>query len=225
MTEPYYRDDFVTIYHGDCLEITEWLDADVMITDPPYGVGFAGKTHKTRARKLGGYESYEDTQENHVGVVVPAVEMFVKTGKRAMMTPGEANLFRFPQPSHVGAIYYPAGNGSNTWGFSCWQPIFYYGKDPFLEDKKGRRADSFSSQHTAPKVQHPCPKPVEVMLWFVNRCSRPGETVADPFMGSGSTLVAAKSLGRRAIGVEIEEKYCEIAAKRCAQDYLFGGVA
>ena len=217
----YYQDDWVTIYHGDCLEVTEWLGADVMITDPPYGVGFSGKRHKEKTVSTGGYESYEDSSENHANVVVPAIEKFVKTGKRAMMTPGETNLFRFPEPTHVGAIYYPAGNGSNSWGFSCWQPIFYYGKDPFLSDGLGRRPDSLSSSHTSPKLGHPCPKPLEVMEWFVNRCSRTGETIADPFAGSGSTLVAAKSLGRRAIGVEIEEKYCEIAAKRCTQDYLF----
>ena len=224
MTEPYYQDDLVTIYHGDCLEITEWLDADVMITDPPYGVEFGGKRHKSKTKKLGGYESYDDTQENHSKVVLPAIQKFVESGRRAMVTPGVANIFRFPEPKHVGAIYYPAGNGRNSWGFNCWQPIFYYGKDPFLSDLKGSRPDSFSSSHTAPKVNHPCPKPIEVMLWFVNRCSREGELIADPFMGSGSTLVAAKSLGRRAIGVEIEEKYCEIAAKRCGQDYLFGEV-
>jgi site-specific DNA-methyltransferase (adenine-specific) len=218
--KPYYEDEWVAIYHGDCLEITEWLEADVMITDPPYGVEFAGKTHKEKPRPQGGYSSYEDTPENHAAVVIPAVEKFVRTGKRAMLTPGVRNLLNYPKPRHMGAIYYPAGNGSNPWGFSCWQPILYYGSDPFLTDRKGSRPDSFSSTATTKTKDHPCPKPIEVMNWFVNRCSRPGELIADPFMGSGTTLVAAKALGRKAIGVEIEEKYCEIAAERLHQAYL-----
>lgn len=68
--------------------------------------------------------------------------------------------------------------------------------------------------------EHPCPKPEEFMRWLVGRVSLPGQTVLDPFMGSGSTLRAAKDLGRRAIGIEIEERYCEIAVKRLAQGVL-----
>ena len=68
----------------------------------------------------------------------------------------------------------------------------------------------------------PRPKPLPWMKWAVALVSRPGETVIDPFMGSGTTLRAAKDLGRRAIGIEIEERYCEIAAKRLGQEVLFG---
>lgn len=68
---------------------------------------------------------------------------------------------------------------------------------------------------------HPCPKPLSVALMLVDNVSSPGETIIDPFMGSGTTLRAAKDLGRRAIGIEIEEKYCEIAVNRLAQDVLF----
>jgi site-specific DNA-methyltransferase (adenine-specific) len=67
---------------------------------------------------------------------------------------------------------------------------------------------------------HPCPKPLRWMTWATSLASLPGETVLDPFAGSGTTLLAAKSLGRRAIGIEIEERYCEIAAQRCSQEVL-----
>jgi site-specific DNA-methyltransferase (adenine-specific) len=73
---------------------------------------------------------------------------------------------------------------------------------------------------TSEKNGHPCPKPLGLMRWLVARVSKPNETVLDPFMGSGTTLLAAKDMGHRAIGIEIEERYCEIAAKRLSQEVL-----
>ena len=80
--------------------------------------------------------------------------------------------------------------------------------------------DSFMSTEAAEKNGHPCPKPIVQWKRLLNRCTIRGETTLDPFMGSGTTLVAAKQLGRKAIGIEIEEKYCEIAVKRLAQGVL-----
>ena len=68
---------------------------------------------------------------------------------------------------------------------------------------------------------HPCPKPVPVFRWLVDSLARLNDVVLDPFMGSGTTLVAARDLGRRAIGIEIEERYCEIAVNRLRQGVLF----
>jgi site-specific DNA-methyltransferase (adenine-specific) len=78
--------------------------------------------------------------------------------------------------------------------------------------------NSFSATEQAQKNGHPCPKPIKTWTRLLERVSRPNELIVDPFMGSGTTLRAAKDTGRRAIGIEIEEKYCEIAANRMAQE-------
>jgi site-specific DNA-methyltransferase (adenine-specific) len=96
----------------------------------------------------------------------------------------------------------------------------YYGKDPYLATGKGRRPNGFTWNNATEENGHPCPKPLPVIKWIVSRVSLEGETIIDPFMGSGTTLRAAKDLGRKAIGIEIEERYCEIAAKRMSQEVM-----
>jgi DNA modification methylase len=130
-------------------------------------------------------------------------------------------LFAYPEPASVGVVWTPAGGGRTAWGFQCSHPILYYGKDPYLVDGKGGRPNGFKDdQPGREQLDHPCPKPLAWMRWAVNRASRPSETILDPFMGSGTTLRAAKDLGRRAIGIDLEERYCEIAATRMGQEVL-----
>lgn len=218
---PYYDDGQVTIYHGDARDILPHLPHyDAVVTDPPYGVTFEGKNTKHTTRRDDGYTLIEDTPEYVQDVIVPIVKGIVDAGKRVVLTPGIRNMFLYPKPDGVGTIFYPSGAGLGRWGFTCSQPIFYYGKDPYLATGQGHRPDSFSTTESAPDNGHPCPKPIKTMRWLVNKASLPGETIIDPFMGSGTTLRAAKDLGRRAIGIEIEERYCEIAVKRLAQSVL-----
>ena len=208
--KPYYSHAGITIYHGDCREILPHLPkVDLVLTDPPYGLAGA-ETEKNE------YASFADDP----GVVVALVKECLKVADRDVfvMTPGQALMFRYPEPDAIGAFYYPAGTGSCSWGFVGWQPIFYYGKDPYLAAGLGRRANSFRSTERAEVNGHPCPKPLQQWEDLVVRCSFEGQSVLDPFMGSGTTLVAAKQLGRKAIGIEIEEKYCEIAARRLSQE-------
>lgn len=224
MIKPYYESGGMTIYCGDSREVLPHLAGfDAVVTDPPYGVAFEGKNTKHTRREKEGYSKIDDTPEYVSSVVVPIISGLIARGVRVVLTPGSRNLFRYPEPTAMGSIFYPSGAGLGKWGFTCSQPILYYGKDPYLAKMLGHRPDSFSSVAAADDYGHPCAKPIGTMLFLVQKASLPGETVLDPFMGSGTTLRAAKDLGRKAIGIEIEEKYCEMAVKRLAQENLFAG--
>ena len=136
------------------------------------------------------------------------------------MTPGNRCMWDYPKPDDVGIWYNPASTTRGRWGFSminCF--IFYYGKDPYNIGQGMKYSQSLSGHSDSVEgIGHPCPKPMKFARWLVSRASVKRETVLDLFTGSGSFLIAAKDLGRRAIGIEIEEKYCEIAAKRLSQE-------
>jgi site-specific DNA-methyltransferase (adenine-specific) len=99
-------------------------------------------------------------------------------------------------------------------GFNDWEPHLVYGKN------NTTMHDYFRSTPEPQTNGHPCQKPLSWATWLIARACDPGNTVLDPFMGSGTTLVAAKQLGRRAIGIEIEQKYCDIAIERLRQGVL-----
>ena len=206
--------DGCAIVCGDCREVLPKLPhADAVLTDPPYGVSLGKRANNQRFDRKR-YASFDDTPEAAKQLALDVFPLL--NAERIAMTPGVKNMWAWPQPTHVGSFFSPSSSGCNSWGFSCWQPIFFYGKDPY--GGTGSRPDSFMSVKAAEKLNHPCVKPLSQWLWLLNRCTLDSELVADPFLGSGTTLVAAKRLGRRAIGIEIEEKYCEIAANRLASE-------
>jgi site-specific DNA-methyltransferase (adenine-specific) len=227
---PYYCDaaSGTTIYHGDCRDVLPLIDADVLVTDPPYGVNIGGpdigkngsgaRHGLAKAR----YDVYEDTYENFLAVVVPGVGMALERVRRGAIFSGP-HLQDMPKAQAIGGVYCPAGSGRHAWGFKTFLPVLFYGKDPLLY--WGARPNVLVSTAVADKIG-PTPKPLEWMRWLVGFTSTPDETIIDPFAGSGTTLRAAKDLGRRAIGIEISERYCELAAKRLAQGVLpFSAVA
>jgi DNA modification methylase len=217
----YYQDDLVTLYHGDCREITAWLDADVLVTDPPYGIAWethgGGVTGKSANKKRHGGIAHDlDTTARdtilrawHGG---PAV---VFGSFRAPFPEGVKQTLVWRKPVDAGVV------GSTTGYRTDTELIFLIGNHP---KRTSERSSVIATNGGvgAYRTEHPHSKPTglleHLMEWL------PG-VVGDPFAGSGSTLVAAKQLGRRAIGVELEERYCELAAKRLTQDTLFGGVA
>jgi site-specific DNA-methyltransferase (adenine-specific) len=220
--KPYYEHAGVTIYHGDSREVLPEVAADVLVTDPPYGVNL-GDTHGTGGQHglvRGAYASFDDTYESFVSVVVPIIAASLAATKRGAVFSGP-HLQELPKATAIGGIYCPAGSGRHAWGFKTFLPVLFYGIDPRVH--LGAKPNTISSTATAEANGHPCPKPLRWMRWLVERVSLDGECILDPFMGSGTTLVA--DLGLRAIGIEIEERYCEIAAKRLAQEVLNLGVA
>ena len=223
-------DGRATIHHGDCLDVMRSLpdgSVDVIVTDPPYGVDLGTKSRNQSSLPVAGYVGASDTRESLAALAAAVFPEMQRVAKRIVFTPGVRNMWLWPQPSHVGAFYYPSATGCNSWGFSCWQPIFYYGKDPYLSIGGGSRPDSFQSTEKADRNGHPCPKPISTWTRLVERVTLRGETVLDPFAGSGTTGVACLSLGCRFIGIEREAAYVEIAKARvahaAAQGNLFNG--
>jgi len=207
-----------TLYHGDCQVILPTLGrVDAVITDPPYGVNYAGSATRHSERDGVGYASFEDTPENVRDNIVPRFVEAMTLADRAAVTPGIRCSRFYPQPSAECVIWYPSGANRGPWGFITHQPIFYYGKCPYLAKCEGSRPTGFQSTEAAEKNGHPCPKPVGQMVWIVSRASRVGEVVLDPFMGSGTTGVACVELGRKFIGIELDEKYFDIACRRIEQ--------
>lgn len=211
--KPYYDEDGITIYHGDCREVLPQLKGDVVLTDLPYGIDLE-------------YGQYQDTEDNLDDLVLSALPLMRISAPVVALTCGVGNWWRYPKPTWVLCWYMANGVASTgKWGFNQWQPILVYGTDPFLTRGMGRRPDVVIT--AAPNngrdkaLGHPCAKPSEAWRKILLRVS-PSESdlIIDPMMGSGSTLRCAKDLGRKAIGIEIEERYCELAVSRLAQMVL-----
>ena len=194
---PYYADDAVTIYHADC---REWMPAaDAILTDPPYGLGFRGAAWDSE---------------------IPVwLEMARGSAPLVAFTTAPTTMWDYPRPDWV-LIWVRQGSSSRTayGGFNHWSPVLVYGKGRWTPDTFLISAVQSGKANLG--IDHPSPKPLPLLRWLVAGATREGDTVLDPFMGSGTTLRAAKDLGRRAIGIEIEERYCEIAARRCSQEVL-----
>jgi hypothetical protein len=222
VSEPYYQDERVTLYLGDCCEIGEWLTADVLVTDPPYGVRWESGQFSNAAAPLEESVVGDDSTEMRDA----ALAMW---GTRPALVFGS---WRVSRPTRVNnrLIWHKAANipGHRTqpW-FAADEEIYQLGTGFVGKPEQNvivthDRRDGAHGE--VAKLGHPTPKPLMLMERLVLKC--PPGVVADPFAGSGSTLVAARNLGRRAIGVELEERYCEVIARRLAQDCLdFGETA
>jgi DNA modification methylase len=206
---PYYEDDACTIYHGDCREILPTLTrVDCVLTDPPYGVGLD-------------YDEWDDTP-SALDDLIPAVHpLMMEAAETVAITSGIVNIHRWPPSTWVLAWTWPHTGSTGKWGFNQWGPVLVYGTDPYLSAGKGRHPDVIQcGANDYAASGHPCPKPQQAWARILQRVSPFGESVLDPFMGSGTTLRVAKDHGRKAIGIELSERYCEIAARRLGQEVL-----
>jgi site-specific DNA-methyltransferase (adenine-specific) len=203
---------------GDCREVLPTLGrVDAVVTDPPYGIGLTGKRwHSTnRGKTIKSeitYQAYDDTSENFDGVVLPALRLALDLAKCGAVFMADRSIWRLPPFRALGGIYSPAGTGLGSWGFQCFMHCAFYGRDPYGCTRPNGRFGIYGND--ANDVDHPCAKPVQAMLWAVNRASLEGCTVLDPFAGSGTTGVACARLGRRFIGIEVHEPYFDIACRR-----------
>lgn len=207
-----------SIVCGNALDVLrQWPDgvADLVLMDPPWGVagGKGGDSQKYRKAFYGAH--FSDDEAYIDSVVIPVVHECLRIADRVVVTPGKTWMMKYPTPADIGCFWTPASVTHGSWGFSTFSPILYYGHD----QRQGRCAwpSGRAVTEAAEKNGHPCPKPLGAWMWLLSKCSiHTSDLIVDPFCGSGTTCVAAKMLGRRYIGIDINEEYCAIARERLA---------
>ena len=223
MAAPYYQDDLVTLYHGDCREVLHDLPAaDVLVTDPPYASAAATATTGRAKQKWGG--NWGD-----MSLVTLMAEATLDAANMAT----EHEVYWFADHLSYAALTpvffrrYPVLQ-SIIWDRDTIGLGSYYRKQTeFILYCRTRNAVDFPSKTARDLIrikpdyserEHPAQKPLELLTELLEN-SAVG-LVLDPYAGAGTTLVAARNLGRRAVGVEIEERYCEIIARRLSRGVL-----
>lgn len=205
---PYYRQDGITIYHGDCAEILPSLqNVDHVLTDPPYGINAS----RDRDSAKWGWVDYGGSQWDAQRPSTELLRAILDKGKHSIIWGANYFIDALPwKPKQKWLIWdkcqteFSLADAELAW--CSWEGAirrFSYARALALKDGK----------------QHPTQKPVELMKWCIGQFPERGD-ILDPFMGSGTTLVAAKALNLRAVGIEREERYCEIAALRLRQGTL-----
>jgi DNA modification methylase len=213
--KPYYEQDGIVIYNADCRDVLPLLEpVDLVLTDPPYGIFTKEITNGFMADRTGQMAAKWDVLPD-----AAVIEMVVRQS-RLVVVWGYGYLADilgtcrapFVWDKMTGANYFADGE-------LAWTNLAHGTLRIYRHQWCGAFRDSERRQPTL----HPTQKPVALMRWCIERMDKPriNNTILDPFMGSGTTLRAAKDLGRKAIGIEVEERYCEIAANRMAQGVLF----
>ena len=206
---PYYEEDGIIIYHADCRDILPHLPkVDITLTDPPYGMNFQSNHRRQKHMPIAGDGALPlDLIEMAIAAASSAAFVFCRWDNLRDMPPPKSVIAWVKNNWSMGDLKHEYGRQ--------WEACCFYAKEghQFIE----RPADVIREPRTGNNL-HPTEKPVQL----IKKLFKPnvGDTILDPFMGSGTTLVAAKQLGRKAIGIEMEEKYCEIAVQRLRQGVL-----
>jgi site-specific DNA-methyltransferase (adenine-specific) len=208
---PYYDDGTCVIYHGDCREILPGLPpADLILTDPPYGLGDlwngGGGTSKSSWRFNPAEAKAWD------GATVDDVVHGLPSLARHVVIWG-GNYYAIPATR----CWFLWDKKQNDQWTTAQAEMAWTNLDRPVRTFRMSQVEAHTDMHK----EHPTQKPIRLMTWCIAMVrDHTVETVLDPFMGSGTTLRAAKDMGRKAIGIELEERYCEIAARRLAQEVL-----
>lgn len=216
---PYYQDDAVTIYHA------RWQDRpavgfEVMVTDPPYGTGGwrrpnGGQGSDPAAGLI--RENWDAGDVDFIDGSVPVVTFWPPARTYQLL----ARAYDVGLSKHRAVYWHKPDPKPQVGGRTSWsiEPIWVLSDVGFLlyGETDLYRDSAVRMNRDSEAVGHPYQKPEAVMRWLVGKTRG---RILDPFMGSGSTLVAAKSLGRKAVGIEVDERYCEMAALRCSQEVL-----
>ena len=221
MTVPYYQDESVTIYHGDCREIMPGLNFDVIVTDPPYGIGWSRGANPARssAAHAGILNDHDTSARDEAHAISGHERPAIMFG--SFYAPAPVNVKQilvWHKPNDSGVV------GSTTGFRRDAEPIYLCGgiAKRTVQWSSVVKSTRLSIKDIAATAGHPHAKPEDIVRQLIELNAG---VILDPFMGSGTTLRAAKDLGRKAIGIELDEKYCEIAANRMAQGVLDFGAA
>jgi site-specific DNA-methyltransferase (adenine-specific) len=186
----------VRLHLGDCLEVMRGMpdkSVDAIITDPPYGVNY---------------------RENAWDASIPDwLAQARRASNLVVFTTAPTTIYEYPPADWI-CIWHrrAATSRAPSGGFNHWSPILVYGQAKFDIDYYETLSCKTVNQNMG--INHPSPKPLELYKWIVHQTTRPGQTILDPFMGSGTTGVACVQTGRNFIGIEIDPKYYAIAERR-----------
>lgn len=231
LPEPYYNDGGITIYHGDCADVLPHVDpADVglLLTDPPYGIGYRQDGRTGTYRKPNGrvYRARSIAHEGIAGDDRPFDPALMLSYGRVVLW--GANHFASKLPDGGSWIVWDRKYGSDSANTNPDAELAW-ASTPGTVRVFRHLWDGFTRASEQKWHVHPTQKPVALMRWIVDRWTKPGELVLDPYMGSGPVARACADLGRRYIGVELVEDYCKAAVSRLAQQALdlgdLGGAA
>jgi site-specific DNA-methyltransferase (adenine-specific) len=215
VVKPFYEHGGITIYHGDCRDVLPdvWFGVDLLLTDPPYGVSEACNRKERGRSNLAECNDFPDVFDDHK----PFDPSHLLVCRKAVLFGANHYADKLP-PSPSWMVWDKRDGIASNDNADCelaWSNLGGPAR-VFRHLWSGMIKASERDQ----KRVHPTQKPVALMRWIIQQWTQPGQLVLDPYMGSGPTLIAAKESARRCIGIEIEERYCEIAAKRLSQEVL-----
>jgi DNA modification methylase len=225
-TAPYYADDLVTIYHGDSREIVTSLDrVDAVITDPPFFMPAAHFQSRVKWQRSWGDVSILGTfWAATLDLLLPRLK---ETGHLVTFCNGDSYPVFYPEMYRrfdiLKCLVWDKGHVGlgRIWRHQHELAIAARWPESFVDIGGKLYSDVIKVKATPPADRdHPVEKPTALLREVIEPITPRGGSILDPFMGGGTTLLAARDLGRRAIGIEIEERYCEVAARRLAQGML-----